>query len=72
MEPDPAERLRKYNEAERALVREIPQIPLFGTNRVTVWNQRVKGLVADPLDGDAASFVRVWHPPYSQVWVEPS
>lgn len=72
MEDDPSAREQAYNEALRALIREVPQIPMFSTNRVTVWNQRVNGLVADPLSSWSADILRLWHPPHSEVWVENS
>jgi peptide/nickel transport system substrate-binding protein len=70
-EPDQAARLAKYVEAAKALVLEFPQIPLFGTNAVAVWNPRVQGFAPDAMTSWSASVVRLWYPPYAEVWLSP-
>jgi len=71
-EPDPDLRIQKYVAAAKALVPEIPQIPLFGTNAVSVWNPRVRDFQPDALSSWSASVVRLWYPPYAEVWIDPN
>lgn len=71
-ESDATERIKHYVATEAALIPEIPQIPLWGSNAVIAWNKRVQGLVPDPLTSWSASIVRLWYPPYSQVWIKPA
>lgn len=71
-EADPELRVQKYIDAAKALVPEIPQIPLFGTNAVSVWNPRIRDFQPDALTSWSASVVRLWYPPFSEVWIDPN